>query len=79
MPTPTKTSEFEESIHQLNHIVESLETGNLKLEDALSQYEKAISLVRHCQTTLDKAEQRIKILNDNNQLEEMAHDAYPTD
>ena len=79
MSKAIQAGEFETAIETLNKIVESLEAGNLNLEDALSQYEKAVNLVRHCQSTLDKAEQRIKILNDKNQLEDIIYDSDSSD
>ena len=79
MAKETKASEFESSMEQLNQIVESLESGQLDLDSALSQYEKAVSLVRGCQSTLNQAEQRIKILNQQHNLDEFDHDTNATD
>ncbi len=79
MAIETKASEFESSMEQLNQIVESLESGHLDLDSALSQYEKAVSLVRGCQSTLNQAEQRIKILNQQHKLDEFNHDTDATD
>lgn len=53
---------FEQSITELEEIVRQLEKGELSLENSLKQFEKGISLARHCQDILQKAEQKIEIL-----------------
>ena len=47
---------------QLEEIVQQLEEGDIPLEKALQQFEKGIKLSRDCQQALDSAEQRVKIL-----------------
>ena len=39
-----------------------MESGNLPLEDALARYQRGVGLLRHCQTTLGDAEQRVRML-----------------
>ncbi|KTD15157.1 exodeoxyribonuclease VII small subunit [Legionella gratiana] len=58
----SKSFHFEQSITELEEIVRQLEKGELSLEDSLKQFEKGISLARHCQDTLLKAEQKIELL-----------------
>ena len=53
---------FEQSITELEKIVRELEKGELSLENSLQQFEKGISLARHCQDILQKAEQKIETL-----------------
>ncbi|MFO1257081.1 MAG: exodeoxyribonuclease VII small subunit [Gammaproteobacteria bacterium] len=53
---------FETALQDLDKIVHALEKGDLSLEVALSEFEKGVSLVRNCQETLSKAEQRIQQL-----------------
>lgn len=53
---------FETTLQDLDKIVHALEKGDLSLEAALSEFEKGVSLVRNCQETLSKAEQRIQQL-----------------
>lgn len=61
--------QFEASMTELETLVESLEKGDLSLEDSLSQFEKGINLVKKCTQTLNKAEQKLKKLTDDNELE----------
>lgn len=66
-----KKASFEDQIEELESIVEKLETGDLALEDSLSQFEKGVKLTKECQNLLDKAQQKVTILTqDNDQLED---------
>lgn len=53
---------FETAIARLEEIVHLLESGNAPLDVSLSLYEEGVALVRLCNTRLDNAEQRVKIL-----------------
>ena len=44
--------------------MELLEEGEIPLEQALKQFEKGVKLSRDCQTALQAAEQRVKVLLD---------------
>lgn len=56
---------FESATERLEEIVKLLEKGNVSLDDSLKLYEEGISLVRFCNTALDNAEKKIKILSIN--------------
>lgn len=59
--------QYEEAIAELESIVNHLEAGDLPLEDALKQFERGISLARSNSQKLNKAQQQVSILmqNDN--------------
>ena len=57
---------FESAIVRLEEIVKLLEKGNSSLDESLKLYEEGISLVRYCNTALDNAENKIKILSSDN-------------
>jgi exodeoxyribonuclease VII small subunit len=59
----TKPIQFEQSITDLQTIVNQLEKGELTLDDSLKQFEKGIAIARHCQTVLNEAEQKIEHLS----------------
>ena len=54
---------FEAAMSRLEEIVRQLESGNAPLDVSLSLYEEGVALVRLCNTRLDNAEQRVKVLS----------------
>lgn len=56
---------FEEAMKELEKVVESLENGNVTLEEALEMFEKGINLTAFCNKKLDDAEKKITILLEN--------------
>jgi len=50
---------FEASVTELENLVEALETGEVSLEEALSKFERGVTLARQCQTMLKSAELRV--------------------
>lgn len=53
------TLSFEEALAQLEEIVRQLESGNGKLDDAISAYEKGALLKRHCEAKLAEAKAKV--------------------
>jgi len=53
---------FEQSMTELERIVEELEGGQLSLDESLAHYEKGMGLARQLTRTLDQAEKRIEKL-----------------
>lgn len=75
--TPT----FEESLAELQQIVNDLEDGSLGLDESMQRFEKGIQLLRRCHRTLEDAEQKIEILtsmNEEGQAETAPFDAAAT-
>ena len=54
-----KSLNFESTLSEIEKIIESLEEGNLSLEDSIEAYEKGISLTKACQKMLSDAELKI--------------------
>lgn len=54
--------DFEQSLADLQTLVERLENGELSLEDSLSAFENGIRLTRDCQSALAQAEQKVQVL-----------------
>jgi exodeoxyribonuclease VII small subunit len=61
-----KTPTFEESLAELEHLVERMEQGNLPLDESLKLFERGIQLTRGCQKALQEAEQKVRILLEEN-------------
>jgi exodeoxyribonuclease VII small subunit len=55
---------FEQSIKELGNIVDKIEQGQIPLADSINQYEKGMSLIKHCRDILEKAEQRIEKISE---------------
>lgn len=55
---------FEQSLQQLEKLVEKMEQGKLPLEESLKNFELGIKLIQECQTALSTAEQKVKILTE---------------
>ncbi|WP_338293575.1 exodeoxyribonuclease VII small subunit [Planctobacterium marinum] len=73
MATDNTTSQnsFEDSLASLENIVTAMEKGELPLEEALSSFEQGIKLVKHCEEKLKSAEQRVKILTQSDEGNEL--------
>ncbi len=66
-----KSFPFEDSLARLETLVAQMEKGDLSLEASLETFEEGVKLTRECQTALNAAEQRVKLLVEKNgQLEE---------
>lgn len=57
---------LESALEKLELLVESLEKGDLSLEESLKVFEDGIKLTRHCQETLSAAEQKVQLLIEQN-------------
>jgi len=57
---------FEESLNELDTIVQSLEQGELSLEESMSLFERGLNLSQISQVKLQAAEQKVQILLDKN-------------
>lgn len=53
---------FEEKLAELEKVVESLEGGDLELEDALALFERGIGLTRDLAQQLDQVEKKLELL-----------------
>ena len=51
---------FEEALTQLENIVRELESGQIKLDDAVSAYERAVALKKLCQDKLNAAALKVE-------------------
>ncbi|MCF7968813.1 MAG: exodeoxyribonuclease VII small subunit [Methylococcaceae bacterium] len=61
-----KPPPFEESLSELEQLIERMEQGNLPLEESLQLFERGVQLTRSCQKSLKEAEQKVSILLEEN-------------
>lgn len=64
MPRKKKSQDFENSLAQLETLVEKMEQGDLSLEEALQAFEEGVKLTKECQGILDQAEQKVQVLTE---------------
>ncbi len=67
-----KNMTFEAAIARLEEIVRTLESCTAPLDQSLSLFEEGVALVKLCNTRLDTAEQKVKVLvrGENGELTE---------
>ena len=63
---------LEESLTEISQLIDKMEHTELTLEQSLANFERGITLVKHCQKILEAAEQKVQILIQTNQREELA-------
>lgn len=51
---------FEDAMSRLESIVDSMESGEIGIEESVGKYEEAMELAAHCRKILDEAEMRIQ-------------------
>ncbi len=58
-------ADFEKSLHELEQLVNQMESGSLSLDEALKAYERGVSLHQRCKEALDSAALRVRTLSGN--------------
>lgn len=72
MSTENKELNFEETMQELERIVQELEKGDLNLDDSINKFEEGMKLSKSVSDYLEKAEKKITVLinNSDNNIEE---------
>ena len=70
-----KTFSFENGMDQLEQLVQSLEKGELGLEESFKAYEKAVALAAQLKSVLDQGEARIAMLTDDLKKQDISDEA----
>ncbi len=69
MSKNTESFAFEQSLAELETLVQKMESGDMSLEASLKAFEQGIRLTRDCQKALTDAEQKVqKLLEQNGEL-----------
>ena len=66
MSKKKSTTLFEDSLSELEQLVNQLEQGDISLEESLKSFERGVFLTRTCQKALQEAEQKVQILLEKN-------------
>ena len=65
-----KKQSYEENIAQIDEILEKLESEELSLDDSISEYEKAIKLIKDSEKLLELGEGKVmKVIEKNGKVE----------
>lgn len=67
-PKEVPPENFEAALDELERIVQTMEEGELSLENSLAAYQRGVTLLKFCRQRLDSAEQTIQVL-ENGQLQ----------
>ena len=62
--------DFNKGLAELEVIITKMESGDLSLEDSLKYFEKGVKLHRQCHGALTDAEQRVNMLNEEDNYSE---------
>ena len=60
-----KKMTFEKALERLEEIVAKLESGEAPLDESLKLFEEGAKLTAQCSAMLDKAEQKVTLLENN--------------
>ncbi len=63
VPEDVKKMSFEDALHELEKIVDDLEQGAGKLDEAIGAYERGTFLKQHCEAKLREARERVEKIN----------------
>ncbi len=63
---------LETSLSEITKLIEGMENGELSLEQSLSHFERGVTLVKHCQKILNDAEQKVNILMQKDNKDNLA-------
>ena len=65
-----KKQSYEENIAQIDETLEKLESEKLSLDDSISEYEKAIKLIKDSEKLLEAGEGKVmKVLEKNGKVQ----------
>ena len=62
MQEKIKNISFEDALKELESIVQKLESGQVKLEEAVSAYEKGVQMQKICEEKLKEAQMKVEKL-----------------
>lgn len=66
----TEKKTIEETLMELENILDILENGDVSLEESFRYYEAGMKLVQTCSSRIDKVEKQIQVLSETYELED---------
>ncbi len=61
--------QFEAALSELEELVTRMESGELSLDESLQAFERGVTLARQCQEQLQVAEQKVRQLTEDGDLQ----------
>ena len=62
---------IDETLEELNKIIQDMEGKGQSLEESLASFEKGIQLIKSCNKQIDQVEKKIKILSESGEESDM--------
>lgn len=62
---------IDETLEELNKIIQDMEGKGQSLEESLASFEKGIQLIKSCNNQIDLVEKKIKILSESGEESDM--------
>ncbi|MEQ8387513.1 MAG: exodeoxyribonuclease VII small subunit [Alphaproteobacteria bacterium] len=60
VPADIAKMSFEDALKELDAIVQALESGDSRLDDAITSYERGAALKKHCEEKLREAQAKVE-------------------
>ncbi|WP_312654369.1 exodeoxyribonuclease VII small subunit [Proteiniclasticum sp.] len=60
---------YKEMMENLDEIIENLEKGDLSVEESMDKYEEGVKITKDLLEILNKAEEKVKIMHDQDETE----------
>jgi len=60
---------FENALRELEGIIQTMERGELGLDNIIEQYQRALALHKHCQQKLENAVMKVTEIDNNSSRE----------
>lgn len=68
-PPTDSPATFEDSIEEVERIIDRIERGEVGLEDSLREYERGVEIIRRCRGVLKQAEVKVEELTSRMQAD----------
>ena len=63
---PLEKMTFEDAMKELENLVDSLDTGDVSLDEAIAAYDRGSQLKDHCQKKLNEAKMKVETIQSSN-------------
>lgn len=65
----SKKMTYKDSLEKLDTIIESLEQGELSVEESMEKYEEGMKITKNLLLILNQAEEKVKIMDGQEEVE----------